>query len=43
MIMEKQKIRAKRYKKAHNILNNNVEKSKKGFYKASREFGLSRK
>jgi len=37
------KARAKRYKRAHRILSNNIKKDLKGFYFASRLLGLNRK
>ena len=36
------KARARRYKRAHNILNNNIKNGLKGFYFASRLLGLNR-
>lgn len=40
--MNKQLLKQKRYKRAHNILTNNIKKSLKGFYEATRKFGLRR-
>jgi len=38
----KSKARAHRYKRAHNVLTNNIAKGLKGFYFASRKFGFKR-
>lgn len=40
--MNKTKIKEKRYKKAINIIHNNIKKSEKKDYEASRKHGLVR-
>ena len=39
----KQKKKSKRYKRAHNMLKNNISRDSRGFYVASRKLGLNRK
>jgi len=41
--MTKPEIKKRRYKRAHNMLQNNIPRDMKGLYSATRKYGLNRK
>ena len=40
--MTNQRLKQKIYKRAHNMLTNNIKKNLRAFYQATRKFGLSK-